>query len=61
MKLYDVPRNTRIRVPAGDDGKPLDLLFDHIDGMFSVCRRDDGCVVHLPACTEVEVLAEGAE
>ena len=52
MKLYDVPRNTRIKV--GD----LELNFKHIDGMYSLCQTDDGETVHLAAWTEVEILEE---
>ena len=53
MKLYEVPRNTRIRVPAMDNEE---LMFDHIDGMYSVCRDKTGEIVHLNAFTDVEVL-----
>lgn len=50
MKLYDVPRNTRIKV------KDLELNFHHIDGMYSYCETDDKEVVHLAAWTEVEIV-----
>lgn len=50
MNLYDVPRNTRIRV---DD---MELNFHHIDGMYSYCTDDDGGVFHLAAWTEVEIV-----
>ena len=50
MKLYDVPRNTRIKV----DGQ--ELLFHRIDGMYSVCTDSNGCIHHPAAWTEVEVL-----
>jgi hypothetical protein len=50
MKLYDVPRNTRIRI------EDLELMFHHIDGMYSLCQTDDGETVHLAAWTEVEVV-----
>lgn len=49
-KLYEVPRDTRIKV--GD----TELTFRSIDGMYSYCTTDDGGVVHLAAWTEVEVL-----
>ena len=56
MKLYDVPRNTRIKV--GD----LELNFKHIDGAYSLCHDKDGNPVHLAAWTEVEVVkAEAGE
>jgi hypothetical protein len=50
MKLYDVSRNTRI-VLADD----TELMFDHIDGMYSVCYTDSESIVHLAAWTEVTI------
>lgn len=50
MKLYNVPRNTRIKV------KDLELMFHHIDGMYSYCTTDKGEPVHLAAWTEVEIV-----
>lgn len=62
MKLYEVPRNTKIKViksegvpPGGiniSDGEIID--FKHLDGMYSYCKNDRGEIVHLPAWTEVE-------
>ena len=52
MKLYDVPPNTRIKV------KELELMFHHIDGMYSICKTDDGETVHLAAWTEVEIVEQ---
>lgn len=54
MKLYDVPRNTRV-ILRDDEGNELRLLFDHIDGMYSYCTDEKGNVVHLAAWTDVEV------
>lgn len=66
MKLYDVPRNSRVRLlkdtvvpPCGvteEAGTELD--FCHIDGMYSLCYNDDGDTVHPAACTDVEVLTD---
>jgi hypothetical protein len=49
MKLFEVPKNTRVRLVDGTE-----LMFHHIDGMYSVCTNDNGDVVHLAAWTEVE-------
>ena len=49
MKLYEVPRNTRI-VVSGEE-----LNFHHIDGMYSYCTDDDNNVIHLSALTEVTI------
>ena len=52
MKLYDVPRNTRIKV--GD----RELNFHRIDGAYSYCTTDKGEPVHLAAWTEVEIVED---
>lgn len=54
MKLYDVPRNSKIML---EDGTVLD--FRHIDGMYSLCYYE-GKPCHLRADTEVEVVPEEA-
>ena len=51
MKLYDVPRDSRIRL---DDG--LELNFKRIDGMYSLCFTDQNEPVHVAAWTEVAVV-----
>jgi hypothetical protein len=64
MKLYEVPRHTRVRlvpeidvhIPM-DSGLPVDeFMFHHIDGMYSYCVTDAGEVVHPAAWTEVEII-----
>ena len=64
MELYNVPRNSRIKVvgdikvpPASPmvEGEEI-LNFRSIDGMYSYCTRDNGEVVHLAAWTDVEVV-----
>lgn len=68
MKLYDVPRRTRIRVLEEVTGPPGStpvkrgeiLFFHHVDGMYSFCttrekfKEED--IRHLPAWTEVEIM-----
>ena len=64
MKLYDAPRNTKIRIvsdakapPAHRDFKEGEILtFCHIDGMYSYCTDPDGEPVHLVAWAEVEIV-----
>lgn len=54
MKLYDVPRNSKILVD------PYGIMdFQHIDGMYSYCVDKHGIVHHLAAWTEVDVIQEG--
>ena len=53
MKLYDVPRDSRIRL---DDG--MGLNFKRIDGMYSLCLTDNDEPVHIAAWTEVVVVKQ---
>lgn len=55
MQLYEVPRNTRVRVTEVPD---LVVTFHHVDGMYSYCTDDSGRVLHLAAYTEVEIVDE---
>lgn len=57
VKLYKVPRGSRISVGTCDGA--LELEFDHVDGMFSYCTDDDGGVHHVSAFQEVRVIREG--
>ncbi len=65
MKLYEVPRNSRIRVlsetvespPCSLSAEKNEVLdFAHVDGMYSLCYRGDGEIVHLSALTDVEIV-----
>jgi hypothetical protein len=51
MKLYDVPRDSRIQLSDGTQ-----LNFKRIDGMYSLCLTDDNEPVHVAAWTEVAVM-----
>ena len=50
MKLYEVPRDTRVVLSDG-----MEVNFQHIDGMYSYCTDDKGEVIHLAAWTDVEI------
>lgn len=64
MKLYDVPRNTWVKVLEETDPPPGGvkinqeefIRFHHLDGMYSYCTDIAGEVVHLKAWTEVEIV-----
>lgn len=66
MKLYDVPRNTWVRIIADNKNPPAaketaegDVVKLHtIDGMYSYCTNKQGQVVHLVAWAEVEIVDE---
>lgn len=49
MKLHDVKPKTYVKV--GQDT----VFFDHIDGMYSLCKDMQGKTVHLAAWSEVEI------
>ena len=64
MELFNVPRNSRIKVIVEDKVPPgapqitegEELNFSHIDGMYSYCTNSDNEVVHLAAWAEVEII-----
>lgn len=65
MKLYEVPRNTRVRVLEAEVPPPgalavdvgQEVIFHHIDGMYSYCTDPmEHTVVHLKAWTEVDIV-----
>lgn len=64
MKLYDVPRNSKVRLKSTESGPPASITpeveevydFKHCDGMYSLCYDHVGHMVHLPAWAEVEVI-----
>ena len=66
MELHKVPNRTWVRVidpdkvPVGapNPEKGERIFFDHIDGMYSLCKRENGEIIHLVAWQEVEILTE---
>jgi hypothetical protein len=56
MKLYDIPRGSKIKVRT-TEGDDLTITFHHLDGMYSYCTvdadqgADAGKTVHLSAST----------
>jgi len=56
MKLYNVPRNSKILLNNG-----LVLNFHHVDGMYSLCTDDNGEIFHISASEEVEIVGENNE
>lgn len=57
MKLYEVPRNTRIRLIGKDHAmRGIELNFERIDGAYSICTDDSGNIGHLSAFADVEIV-----
>ena len=64
MKLYDVPRGTKIRVLGNimiPPAAPIihvgdEMLFNNLDTMYSNCTKDDGETVYLSASAEVKII-----
>jgi hypothetical protein len=56
MKLYDVPRDSRIQLSDGTQ-----LNFKHLDGMYSLCFTDYDEPVHIAAWTEVAIVKQEEE
>lgn len=64
MKLFEVPRNTKIRIledpriPPASNELPENgvFYFHHIDGMYSLCTDMNNIPHHLAAWTEVEII-----
>lgn len=63
MKLYDVPRYSRVKIEGLEkNDKPVnEFSFYYVDGMYSVCKDDDGEAFHLMADTEVELVCSMKE
>lgn len=66
MKLYEVPRNTYVKLEEDSRGPPggesfsegTIIKFGHIDGMYSFCWDKDKNIVYLPAWLEVSLVKE---
>ena len=64
MKLYNVPRHTKIRLISTESGPPASIdpqvgeeyMFHHCDGMYSLCYDSEKNRVHLPGWSEVEII-----
>lgn len=64
MKLYDIPRESKILLPIvgeGRESKNEMCTFKHIDGMYSLIRTPDGHAVHLAAIAPVQKVGDHYE
>ena len=63
MKLYDVPRYSRVKMEGLEVfAKPVgEFSFYYVDGMYSVCKDDNEETFHLMADTEVELVCSMKE
>lgn len=60
-KLYNILKGSRIYGEQLDDGTPIVIIFDHLDGMYSYCylEHDHSKLVHLSASTPLKVHKDG--
>jgi hypothetical protein len=58
MFLYEVPRNSRIKIEGLTVNGVLneEINFHHIDGIYSFCTTDNEEIIHLGATTECEIV-----
>ena len=69
MPLYDVPRESKIRVlgeikipPEAPEIKIDDILtFHYLDGMYAQCTNSEGVACELAGWTKVEIIKEKEE
>lgn len=59
MKLYEVPRNSRVKFVSKHAFSNTEFNFHHIDGAYSYCTDDQGNIFHLSANAEVELIKAG--
>lgn len=57
MKLYNIPQGSKIYEETTDGSKFL--ILDHIDGMYSYCKTENGNVVNLGASTPLIPFEDG--
>lgn len=58
MKLYEIPRESRIVGLDAEDGSTY-ITFHHLDGMYSYCTTEKGGVCHLSASMPLKMVSEG--
>lgn len=61
MKLWEVPRNTWVKVTDEDWVWEDEFYFLKPDGMYSQCLDEFGDLMHLALNVEVEVMEKQAE
>ena len=57
MKLYEIPRESKIYTPVSDGSKYF--IFHKLDGAYSYCVSEKGGVCHLGANTDLEPFEDG--
>lgn len=60
MELYEIPRNSKIRLPIYNEATDTETVevcdFKHVDGMYSLIYTPNGHAVHLGRFTEVKLV-----
>ncbi len=57
MKLYEIPRKSKIYEKVSDGSSYF--IYDHPDGMYSYCVSEKGGICHLGLSQELEKYKDG--
>lgn len=58
MKLYNLPKETKIYADEISDGSAF-IILHHLDGMYSYCTTERGGVIHLSGNIPIIVGEDG--
>jgi hypothetical protein len=65
MKLYQLPRESKLKIYANGEKEMRWATFHHIDGMYSLCTLDDvpkdDAYFHLSASTPMKLVNDHYE
>jgi hypothetical protein len=63
VKLYDIPKGSKILLPITDGKTTVDELctFGHLDGAYSYIETPKGAVVHLSASAPLKKVGDHYE
>lgn len=59
IKLYEIPRNSKIYILNSNSKKYTVFIFKKIDGAYSYCTNSKGTILHLSASTPLEEYEDG--
>lgn len=57
MKLYDIPRDSRVYAEVSDGSRYV--TFHRVDGSYSLCTSEKGALCHLYASSDLRQRDDG--